>query len=56
MARSVVREMSIGGKDMKYNSPPLRHFEVFERHNLWQLEAILGRKLTEHPAAKQKVA
>jgi hypothetical protein len=33
--RSIVREISIGGENYrtKYNSRPLRHFGVFERHN-----------------------
>jgi hypothetical protein len=33
--QSVVREIGIGGENYrnKYNSRPLRHFEVSERHN-----------------------
>src|SRR5262249_42644722 len=35
VAKSDAREMSIGGQNYgkQYNSHPLRHFEVFERHN-----------------------
>ena len=36
-----MNEMSIGGRELrkKYNPRRLRHFEVFERHNLAQRNA-----------------